>query len=81
MHEIKLYGIVTVNDKGQLVIPADARRDRGFEPGTRLAIMSPPHNHEGLMIIKVEEIEKIMSHLSEGMGLVQQQIKQTEDEA
>ena len=81
MHPIKLYGITTVNDKGQVVIPADARRDQGFEPGTRLAIMSPPHSHLGLMILKVEEIEKIMGHMAKEMGMVQEQIKRSEEKA
>lgn len=75
MHPPKIYGIVTVNEKGQVVIPADARRDQGFEPGTRLVIMSPPHNHQGLMILRVEEIEKMMSHMTK----VQEQIKQSEE--
>jgi AbrB family looped-hinge helix DNA binding protein len=79
MHPLKIYGIATVNEKGQVVIPADARRDQGFEPGTRLVIMSPPHSHQGLMILKVEEVEKIMGHMAKGMGMVQEQIKRSEE--
>ncbi len=34
----KLYGSSTVSDRGQIVIPAEARREMGLEPGTRLLI-------------------------------------------
>lgn len=34
----KLYGSSTVSDRGQIVIPAEARREMGLEAGTRLLI-------------------------------------------
>ena len=77
MPPLKVYGITTVNDKGQVVIPAEARRDRGFEPGARLVVVSPPHGR-GLMLLRVEEVEKIMSHMAKEMGIVQEQIRQAE---
>ena len=32
----KFYGTVTVSERGQIVIPADARRDFGIKPGEKL---------------------------------------------
>jgi AbrB family looped-hinge helix DNA binding protein len=37
-----IYGTAVVNDKGQVVIPADARADMGLQPGTRVIIMATP---------------------------------------
>lgn len=38
----KIYGAATINDKGQVVIPAEARAELGLEPGTRVMIMTTP---------------------------------------
>ncbi|MCX5713951.1 MAG: AbrB/MazE/SpoVT family DNA-binding domain-containing protein [Candidatus Omnitrophica bacterium] len=36
----KVYGAVTVGERGQLVIPADLRRDLGIKAGDRLMIFA-----------------------------------------
>lgn len=68
MSRFNLYGITVINEKGQLVIPADARHDRQFVPGTKVAVMDMPHEFQGLMIVKVEEIEAIMEHMTHVNG-------------
>lgn len=50
-----LYGTVTVGERGQIVIPADARRDLGLNSGDKLIIMKDPRC-DGLMIGKLESI-------------------------
>lgn len=64
MSKFNLYGITVINEKGQLVIPADARHDRQFVPGTKVAVMAMPHDFDGLMIVKVDEIEEVLEHVS-----------------
>lgn len=39
MHDKKLYGTATVGTKGQVVIPADARKALGIEEGDRLYVV------------------------------------------
>jgi AbrB family looped-hinge helix DNA binding protein len=34
----RFYGAVTVSDRGQIVIPAEARRDLGIEVGDKLLV-------------------------------------------
>jgi AbrB family looped-hinge helix DNA binding protein len=36
----KFYGAVTVSERGQIVIPAEARRDFGIEVGDKLLVMA-----------------------------------------
>jgi AbrB family looped-hinge helix DNA binding protein len=36
----KVYGAATVGERGQLVIPADLRKDLGIKPGDRLMIFA-----------------------------------------
>lgn len=66
-----IYGTATLNEKGQLVIPAEARTALNLQPGSRLMIMNAPFG-EALVIVKTEEIERqIQSYTA---ALVQPQI-------
>ncbi len=37
-----MYGTGTVNEKGQIVIPAEARRDLGIEPDMKFMFVGDP---------------------------------------
>jgi AbrB family looped-hinge helix DNA binding protein len=39
MRRKKFYGSVAVSDRGQIVIPAEARRDFGIEVGEKLLVL------------------------------------------
>ncbi len=43
------YGSVTVGERGQIVIPAEARAELGISAGDKLLVMRDPV-HPGLMI-------------------------------
>jgi AbrB family looped-hinge helix DNA binding protein len=47
------YGSVTVGERGQIVIPADARAEMGIQQGDKLLIMKHPAHH-GLMVFKID---------------------------
>jgi AbrB family looped-hinge helix DNA binding protein len=46
----KFYGTVTVSERGQIVIPADARRDFGIEVGDKLLVTADLD--KGIAIVK-----------------------------
>ena len=46
----RFYGSITVSDRGQVVIPAEARRDLGIEVGDKLLVLGDLD--EGLAIVK-----------------------------
>lgn len=58
-----IWGTVTVNDRGQIVIPKDARDKFGIEGGTRLIVAA---DEKGIALIPVETFEsglkKIMAY-------------------
>jgi AbrB family looped-hinge helix DNA binding protein len=56
------YGSVTVGERGQVVIPAKARRDYGIETGDQLLIVGHP-TKSGIMIAKVEAIQAFMTKI------------------
>ncbi len=47
------YGSVTVGERGQIVIPSDARAEMGMQQGDKLLIMKHPAHH-GLMVFKID---------------------------
>ena len=60
-----LFGVVTVGDKGQIVIPAKARRMFGMEPGTRLVVLADEGS--GLALVKESRILDVLD-LLRGQG-------------
>lgn len=46
----RFYGSITVSNRGQVVIPAEARRDFGIEVGDKLLVLGDLD--EGLAIVK-----------------------------
>jgi bifunctional DNA-binding transcriptional regulator/antitoxin component of YhaV-PrlF toxin-antitoxin module len=65
---IKIYGTASLNDKGQLVIPVDARAAMALEPGSKLVVMSAPFGHEALIVVKTEVIERQMYDFASALG-------------
>ncbi|MEI9914000.1 MAG: AbrB/MazE/SpoVT family DNA-binding domain-containing protein [Candidatus Saccharibacteria bacterium] len=63
-----IFGIVHVNDKGQVVIPAEARAAVNLESGDKLLVMVHP-SKEGIVLIKPDGLEsfanQMLKHLSD----------------
>ena len=52
-----IFGVVKVGDKGQIVIPKDARDKFGLTSGTRLIVLS---DEEGIALVPAERFERSM---------------------
>jgi AbrB family looped-hinge helix DNA binding protein len=65
-HFAKILGTGTLNDKGQLVIPAEARSSLGLKSGDKLVIMRSPEK-QALVLIKAEEVEAMIKNLSDAL--------------
>lgn len=63
----KILGTATLNEKGQLVIPVEARNSLGLSPGSRVVIMSNPHR-PALTLLKSEDVEAMVKDLAEALG-------------
>ena len=59
-----LFGIVTVGDKGQIVIPAKARKIFGLETGSQLVVLGD--ESQGLAIIDARRFIGIMEEIENG---------------
>lgn len=71
MFNPELFGTATVGEKGQIVIPAEARSKLNIKCGDKLLIVLGPGKH-ALMALKsdmVKEIAKKMSEKFKKIGL------------
>lgn len=63
----RFYGTITVSERGQIVIPAEARRDFNIEVGDKLLVMGDLE--KGLGIIKasvlLERVPEFFAMLNE----------------
>ena len=56
-----LFGVVKISDKGQIVIPKEAREFFGIEPGDTLLILG---KHEtGLIVTKPETLNDLANQI------------------
>ena len=58
----RFYGSITVSNRGQIVIPAEARRDFGIEVGDKLLVLGDLE--EGLAIVKASAFLEKYDHYS-----------------
>ncbi len=57
----KFYGKVPVGTKGQIVIPAEARKIMNINPGDNVIIISgPPHHEKTINIMPEAEFNKFL---------------------
>lgn len=58
-----IFGVVKVGDKGQIVIPKDARKIYGLESGDALLVLGDSH---GIALVKTEIFQSVISNVMEG---------------
>lgn len=75
----KLYGSVTVADRGQVVIPAEARRDLKIGPSTKLLVFSGP-DKRGLMFVKAETMTEFIAHATTMLSQFEQILRSSPTE-
>jgi AbrB family looped-hinge helix DNA binding protein len=63
----KILGTATLNEKGQIVIPADARANLGLTAGSKVVIMQSPQR-PALIILPAAEVESMLQDLSDAIN-------------
>lgn len=58
-----MFGVVKVSDKGQIVIPREARKVYDIKPGDGLMLIG---DQNGMALIKTEVFNEIIGKLMEG---------------
>jgi AbrB family looped-hinge helix DNA binding protein len=73
----KFYGSVTVSDKGQIVIPADARKDFNIKVGDKMLILGDLD--KGLVLTKSNFVMKMMESTLKAMRSMESMMKDEEN--
>lgn len=60
-----IFGVVKVGDKGQVVIPRDARKLYDIKPGDALLVLG---DQKGMALIKTEVFQSAIDQAMEGLG-------------
>jgi AbrB family looped-hinge helix DNA binding protein len=76
--EPAIIGIVTVNDKGQIVIPAGARFVANIRTGDKLLVMMHP-SKEGIFLMKPDGVEAFARHMLEQVSDARDSIRRGDD--
>ena len=58
------YGSVTVGERGQVVIPADARKTFRIDAGDKLLVFRHPH-HPGLVLARVDDVQALLTEVQQ----------------
>jgi len=59
-----IFGVVKVGDKGQIVIPKDARKLYGINPGDALMVLG---DQRGMALLKTEIFQAAIDQAMEGL--------------
>ncbi|MCR5548161.1 MAG: AbrB/MazE/SpoVT family DNA-binding domain-containing protein [Bacteroidales bacterium] len=60
-----IFGVVKVGDKGQIVIPRDARKLYDIKPGDALLILG---DQKGMALLKTEIFQSAIDQMMEGIA-------------
>ncbi len=72
----RFYGAVTVSERGQVVIPAEARRDLGIEVGEKLLVVGGPAG--GLLFLRATVVSQFLDRWTELARQMLNELKGTE---
>lgn len=74
----KCYGSTTISERGQVVIPIEARREIGLKPGTRLLVFGPM-GKRGLILMPAEMVTDFIRNAMSGLSRLERIVKETEE--
>lgn len=76
----KFYGATTLGERGQVVLPAEARKDLNLFPSTKVMVFGSGPIGEGLLIIKAESVAEMLAHANKVLSGVEEVLKSSKDE-
>ena len=76
----KFYGATTIGERGQVVIPAEARKDLNLSPSEKVMVFGGPIA-EGLLIVKAESVAEMLVRANKMLSGVQEVLKSSMDDS
>lgn len=78
--EDAFVGAVTVGERGQVVIPAEARKKLDIHTGDRLFVMAHP-DRGGMMLLKIDSMREFLNHMATNLSMVEADIQTPSEES
>jgi AbrB family looped-hinge helix DNA binding protein len=72
--DMKFFGSVTIGERGQIVVPAEARESLGLSPGDKLLVFKAPMGG-AIVVATPEEFERHVERLHKHAAQLQEQLK------
>ncbi len=76
----KFYGATTIGERGQVVIPAEARKDLNLSPSDKVMVFGGPMV-EGLLIVKADSVAEMLAHASKMLNGFEEVLKSGKGES
>ena len=70
--DTRLYGTVKVGDRGQVVIPAEARKELNINPGDLLFVMAG-RNRRGIAMVKANTMKELAEKIMQGLEVTEEE--------
>ncbi|MBC8063259.1 MAG: AbrB/MazE/SpoVT family DNA-binding domain-containing protein [Chlorobia bacterium] len=64
------FGTSTVGERGQVVIPAEAREEFNIQPGDKLMVMRHPV-HPGVMLFKIDSAREFLDEFQKTLDRIE----------
>ena len=77
--DANFYGIATVGERGQIVIPAEARKTANIHPGDKVMVVGHPPT-QGLVLLKMDSLKQFISAMVEDFSKLENRLTETEEE-
>lgn len=71
----QFYGTTTLGEKGQIVIPSEARKAMGLKKGDKLLVFGM--GCDMLAFSKLSKVEQFAKHLADRLDVIREIIKKT----
>lgn len=69
--EERVYDVATVGERGQIVIPAKARKDFGIKPGDKLMVIRGMDD-VGIILIKTKKLSSMLEQIVKTISKIKQ---------
>ena len=78
--EESFYGAATVGDRGQVVIPSEARKKFNIQPGEKLLVMGHPGN-AGIVLCKIDSVRDVLSAMLADLKRIESRVAEADKES
>ena len=77
LHRFQVFGSTVVSPRGQVVIPANARKELDIDSGDTLLVFKF-FRGQGLVLLKADAIEQMLSTMNERLADFKKMVKEHE---